>query len=138
MIKLDFWRQRAEGYRWRKGPEMPSLTKKENLGRLLLALRVLFAGFLIWRTVPLIPSYETVAQDHNVPGVLILLIALWEITAAILFIFPRTILWGAVGLLGVFLLAAGISIHAGMGFFQLVIYSLIVIALAAAERRRAG
>ncbi len=107
---------------------------RRNLARLVQGLRILFAVFLIWRTAPLLPDYAAVGPEHNVPGWLILLIAVWEMAAAALFIFPRTLLWGAVGLLGVFLLAAGVSIHAGTGFFQLVIYAALVIALAAAGR----
>lgn len=108
-------------------------------GRLVLGGRILVAAFLIWRTWPLLPDYKAAGVAHDVPGWLILLIALWEIGAAILFAIPKTVLWGGLGLLGVFVLAAGVSIHAGTGFFQLLVYALVVLAFLYLERRaRAG
>ncbi len=118
---------------------------KAAIGRalpdLLLGLRFLFAAFLIWRTAPLLTGFEAIGLEHNVPGALILLIAVWEIAAALLFGMPRGLswsstglLWGTLGLLGVFIVVAAVSIHAGTGYFQLIVYGAIVVALYAGER----
>ena len=107
---------------------------RKGLNLLSQGFRTLFAAYLVWRTVPLLSSYEIVSEQHNVSNFLILTIAIWEIVASVLFIFPKTILLGGIGLLGVFLVAAGVSIHAGQGYFHLIIYGFIVIILLVGAR----
>ena len=108
--------------------------KEKEIRLSSLGIRALFAAFLVWRTVPLLSSYEIVSEQHNVSNFLIITIAIWEIAASVLFVFPKTILLGGIGLLGVFLVAAGVSIHADQGYFHLIIYEFVVIILYAGSR----
>lgn len=111
------------------------------LKNFLLLLRFLFAATLIWRTAPLLTGSEAIGLEHNLPGALVLLIALWAIVAAALFALPRGLswsaaglLWGSLGLLALFLIVAAFPIYVGAGLSQLIVYASVVVGLLAGER----
>jgi hypothetical protein len=58
------------------------------------------------------------------------LLAWAEVAAALLFLYPRTTMFGAIGLLGVLLATTGVHLYRGQGFTGLLVYMAAIVVAA--------